>query len=347
MANRERALKQAVSLGGSPTGNHYRAVSRAHAAVLVSQDRRGGLWADAWRRLWRNPEAVFGLVVIGLFLFVAVFANWLAPYSMNEINFKQGSLPPAWVNNAPPLPSGDPAYLLGTDRMGRDLLSWAIAGTRTSLLLGLISAPVIALIGLLIGLISGYAGGRLDNLLMRFTDVFYSFPSLVIVILVVMIFRDTPLGGWKNGFGMLLLAFLAVGWAGAARLVRSSVLMVKELEYIEAARCIGVPVPRLLFRHILPNCLSPLLVWVTLIVPQLILMEAVLGYLQIRISAQGYGDAYLDASWGGMIRQGRALIHSQPVVLLIPAVCVGLVSIAFTFLGDGLRDALDPENKER
>ena len=304
------------------------------------------LWKLAGRRLMRNPEALLGLFMIVVFILIAICADWLAPHSPRETNLKLDHLPPAWVSRSATGASGDLRFPLGTDRMGRDLLSWGIYGTRTSMLLGLISAPIIGLIGMLIGLLSGYAGGRVDNWVMRLTDVVYAFPPIMITILIVLALRDSPAGMWLGGLFMFFLAFLTVGWAGAARLVRASVLAVKEVEYIEAARCIGVPALRLVFKHILPNCLGPLLVWVTLMVPQLILTEAVLGYLQINTGPAFYREALLDTSWGGMIRDGRSVIHIQPVTILIPALGVGLISIAFTFLGDALRDALDPQNQE-
>ncbi len=337
------ASKRGVSVPASPA-------ARTQARSLQVGDqpfqtyRSSGLWKDAWQRLLRNPEAVIGLVIITLFVLVAICADWLAPYSLKETHIKMTNLPPAWVSHSKLGYQGNPDFLLGTDRNGRDLLSWAIYGTRSSMVLGVISAPLIALFGLVIGLVSGYVGGWLDNIIMRITDVFYAFPTIMITILVVLVLRNTAVGKWQNGLLMLFIAFLSVGWAGAARLVRGSVLMIKDREYIEAARCIGVPAPRLVFKHILPNCLSPLLVWITLMVPQLILIEAVLGYLQINIGPVGYGEAFFDSSWGGMIREGRSFIHVQPITLLIPAICIGLVSIAFTYLGDSLRDALDPQN---
>lgn len=306
--------------------------------------RPAGIWNDAWRRLLHSPEGVIGLVIIVLFVLTAVFADQISLYPVREVHIKDMNRPPFWVELSKLGTEGKMEFPLGTDRMGRDLLSWAVHGTRSSLMIGLISAPIIALIGTLLGLISGYFGGWVDNLLMRITDVFYAFPTLMISILVVLALRDTEVGRFQNGFFLLIIAFVTVGWAGAARLVRGAVLSVKDTEFIEAARAIGVPTYRLIFKHILPNCMSPLLVWVTLIIPQLILTEAILGYLQINMGPASYREGFFDASWGGMIREGRSYIHVQPFTILIPAMCVGLVSIAFTFLGDALRDALDPQN---
>lgn len=306
--------------------------------------RRVGIWVDAQRRLLHNPEGLFGLVVIVLMILVAIFAEWISPYPVREIHLGQTNLPPFWVERSKTGAQGTLEFPLGTDRLGRDLLSWAVMGTRTSMLLGLVSAPLIGLTGLVLGLLAGYAGGWVDNLLMRVTDIFYAFPTLMISILVILVLRDTPFGEFQNGLLLLFTAFLTFGWAGAARLVRAAVLSVKNAEYIEAAHALGIPGWRIIFRHIMPNCLAPLLVWVTLMVPQLILTEAVLGYLQINMGPVGYREAFFDTSWGGMIREGRSYIHIQPFTILIPASFVGLISIAFTFLGDALRDALDPVN---
>lgn len=301
---------------------------------------------NPWQRVLQNPEARIGISMIVLFVLVAIFADVLAPYPVRASHLQQSNLPPFWVQRSNLGYAGTTRFLLGTDRTGRDLLTWGMYGTRTSMLLGLVSAPLIGIFGMLVGLLAGYAGGWVDNWIMRVTDVFYAFPTLMIAIMVVFVLRNTPSGLWFGGLFMFFVAFLSVGWAGAARIMRGSVLMVKNTEFIEAARCIGVPAPRLIFRHIMPHCLGPLLVWVTLMVPQLILIEAVFGYLQINAGPAGYSEALLDTSWGGMIRQGRSLIHVQPVTVLIPAFGVGLISIAFTFLGDALRDAFDPQTKD-
>lgn len=304
--------------------------------------RRGGLWRDVWHRLLRNPEAIFGLVVIALMIFVAVFADWIAPYTIHDQHIRQSNLPPFWVEKSKIGTQGTLSFPLGTDRMGRDLFSWAVMGTRTSMALGLISAPLIALAGMMLGLLAGYAGGWVDNLLMRITDIFYAFPTLMVSIMVILVLRDTWVGAFQNGLLLLFIAFLTFGWAGAARLVRGSVLSVKNAEYIDAAHAVGIPSLRIIFKHIMPNCLAPLIIWVTLMIPQLILTEAILGYLQINMGPPSYREAFFDASWGGMIREGRSYIHVQPFTIMIPAAFVGLISIAFTFLGDALRDALDP-----
>lgn len=320
----------------------------ARAASLQTEEvppGGSGLWFDTWRRLRRNPEAIFGLTVIAVFVLLSIFADALAPYDLTYYNLKLENKPPVWVGVSALGTESDPRFILGTDRNGRDLLSWGLLGIRTSMVLGLVSAPLIGLVGMLIGALAGYVGGRTDQWIMRITDVFYAFPPIMMSVLVVLALRDTPAGRWMGGMFMLFLAFLVVGWVGAARLVRSSVLVVKNLEYVEAARSIGLTPVRLVFRHILPNSLSPLIVWVTLMVPQIILTEAILAYLRINPGPAGAREGFFATSLGGMILEGRSIIHFHPIVVLIPAICVGLLAIAFTFLGDSLRDALDPSSR--
>jgi ABC-type dipeptide/oligopeptide/nickel transport system permease subunit len=322
-----------------------RAVKAAALEAEAFSPGSSGLWIDAWRRLRKNPEAVFGLTVIAIFILLSIFADQLAPYDLTYYNLKLENKPPAWVEVSALGTEGDPRFLFGTDRNGRDLLSWGLLGIRTSMVLGLVSAPLIGLVGMLIGALSGYIGGRTDQWVMRATDVFYAFPPIMMSVLVVLALRDTPAGRWMGGMFMLFVAFLAVGWVGSARLTRSSVLVVKRLEFVEAARSIGLTDARMLFRHILPNCLSPLIVWVTLMVPQIILTEAILAYLRINPGPAGAREGFFSTSLGGMILEGRYIIHFHPIVVLIPAICVGLLAIAFTFLGDALRDALDPSSR--
>lgn len=311
------------------------------------QSRSSSIWISVWKRLLHNPEAVFGLIVILIFILVALAGPLLTPYQLSDTNIKNDHLPPFWVKRSVIGLAGRMDHPLGTDRHGRDLLAWAIYGTRTSMILGLVSAPIIAIFGMLVGLLSGYAGGWVDNLLMRITDVFHAFPQIMICILVILILRETVYSSLLSGVLLLFIAFLLFGWAGAARIVRSSVLAVKNLDYIEAAHCMGLPPLRIIFKHILPNSIGPLIIWTTLMVPQLILVEALLRYLNISPSPPLTQNEFFTASWGGMIMEGRSFIHVHPIVVIIPAVCIGLISIAFTFLGDALHDALDPQKVEK
>ena len=301
-----------------------------------------GLGWNAFNRFIRNPQGVVGLGIVLFFLFVAIFADRIAPYSVLHTDFSENNLPPFWMNDPVFGTKGDPRHILGTAVLGRDIFSWAIYGTRTSMLLGVVTAPIVALIGCMIGLSAGYLGGRVDNLIMRITDVFYSFPSITIYILIVMILKNYPAGGWLGGLFTFFLAFMIVGWASVARLVRAEVIKVKELQFVEAARSLGLKGWNIAFRHILPNAISPILIWISFSVPQFILTEAILTYLGIGIGSVNMSEVFFITSWGGMFLEGRLLINSKPIMTIVPTVCVAAVSLGFTFVGDALRDALDP-----
>jgi len=300
------------------------------------------LWADAMRRLVRNKAAVVGMGIIVFFTFVALFASLLAPHNPLKIHDGLGYLPPAWVKESLSGKAGDPRFLLGTDTIGRDVLSRVIYGARVSMMVGLTPVLVILLIGTTVGLVAGYSGGAVDNVIMRITDVFYAFPGLLFYIILMVALRDTAIGGLMNGLFLLFLALAVVNWVGVARLVRGSVLAMKEKEFVEAARCIGVSDARIMTRHILPNVLSPIVVWMAFAIPGLIIAEATLGYLGIGLRPATDPDQFFITSWGVSMLEGRTAIGVQPWILLVPSLCVGMVVMAFTFVGDGLRDALDP-----
>jgi oligopeptide transport system permease protein len=320
-------------------------------AVPLGRDRgarrSAGLWLDAWRQLRRSPVAVACLAVIALYTLITLLTPLLAPYDPQAMHIYDSDRPPVWDANAPGGIDPDPRFLLGTDTMGRDLLSRLLYGTRTSMSVGLIAAPLIAAVGIAIGLISGLAGPRLDNLLMRLTDVFYAFPNIMFCILIILILRDTPFGAWLGGLAMLIAALATVGWVGAARLVRSAALSIKQAEFVEAARCIGASSRRLLLHHILPNCLGPVVVWIAFTIPRLIIAEAILGYLGVGLKPAmiDSSDSFFITSWGGMFLDGRRAITYRPWMMLAPTICLTLVSMAFNLLGDSLRDALDPKSR--
>jgi len=300
------------------------------------------LWQDAWRRLIRNKAAVAGMIIILLFVFVALFAPFLAPHNPLQINDGLGYLPPVWVTSSAAGLSGDPRFILGTDTIGRDVLSRVIYGARVSMIVGLTPVAIILVIGSAIGMLSGYTGGRTDNLLMRITDVFYAFQNLLLYVILMVTLRDTPLGKMFSGLFLLFIALALVSWVGVARLVRSSVLTLKEKQFIEAARCVGASDRRIMTHHILPNSLSPIIVWMALAIPGMIIAEAILGYLGLGLRPATNPEAIFITSWGSLMLEGQSAINIQPWILLVPSLCVGLVVLAFTFLGDGLRDALDP-----
>lgn len=300
------------------------------------------LGAEAWSRLIKNKAAVIGMIIIAAFVLISIFANFLAPQDPLYINKGLRFLPPPWYKGQT-LKVGDPRFFLGTDEIGRDVFSRLIYGSRVSMVVGLIPTLIILLVGATVGMISGYVGGRWDNLLMRVTDVIYAFPDLLFFIIVMVALRDSFIGQLMNGLLLLFAALAIVNWVGVARLVRGQVLSLKQKEFIEAARCIGVKDFRIMFRHLLPNSLGPLIVWTAFSVPGLIISEAVLGYLGIGMRpATSLEGNYFITSWGSLLLDGQTAINSQPWILLAPAICIAVVVLAFTFLGDGLRDALDP-----
>ncbi len=318
-------------------------VARARTANALELSRPSqSLWADAIRRLVRNKAAVAGIAIILFFALIAVFASTLAPHNPLRIHDGMGYLPPAWVMQSTSGQAGNPRFLLGTDTIGRDVLSRVIYGSRVSMVVGLTPVCIILLLGTTIGLVSGYAGGKVDNIMMRITDVVYAFPGLLFYIILMVTMRDTPVGRLLNGLFLLFVALASVAWVGVARLVRGSVLALKEKEFVEAARCIGVSHVRIMVRHILPNTLSPIVVWMAFAIPSMIIAEATLGYLGIGLRPSTDPTDFFITSWGVSMLEGRTAIGIQPWILLMPSLCVGLVVLAFTFLGDGLRDALDP-----
>jgi oligopeptide transport system permease protein len=310
-------------------------------AQQILQTPRRSFWQDAWSRLVRNKAAVAGLILIIIFMLIALFANVLAPENPLQINSGLNFLPPTFVGESVE-GKADPRFFLGTDTLGRDVFSRVIYGARVSMLTGFLPAFIILLIGGVVGMVAGYAGGRVDNLLMRFTDVFYAFPDLIFFIVLIIAFRDSPIGGWMSGLFLLFVALALTSWVGVARLVRGSVLSLKEKEFVEAARAIGASTPRIMFRHILPNALGPIIIWVAFSVPRFIIFEAILGYLGLGLKPTTDPNSFFISSWGSLMLEGRSSINNQPWILLAPSICVALVVMAFNFLGDGLRDALDP-----
>ncbi len=297
--------------------------------VAPSQPR--GLWSDAWRRLRQNAAALVGAFFILLMLLIAAGAPLLAPHDPNII-------PPTAMSNTPPawMEQGDPAYPLGTDSLARDQLSRLLYGARISMVVGFVPMIITVVLGAAYGLIAGWLGGRWDNLLMRGVDVVYAFPSLLFFIILQASLRQTWFGQSLGGLLLLFVAFAITGWVNMARLVRGQVLSLKEKEFVEAARAVGVPTSRILLRHILPNTLAPIIVAVSFAVPSYILAEAGLSYLGIGIQPP-------TASWGSMVFSSFPQMTFRPIFVIMPATLIACVMMAFAFLGDGLRDALDPQ----
>jgi oligopeptide transport system permease protein len=308
----------------------------------ILQTKRRSLWVDGYYRLIRNKAAVTGMIVIAIFMIVAIAAPIISPHNPLKIIGGQGFLPPAWVTKGPGGVAGNPAYILGTDTLGRDVFSRVIYGARVSMVVGFIPTIIILIVGTMIGLYAGYKGGWIDNLLMRITDIMWAFPDLLFFIIVMIALRDTFIGELMNGMFLLFAALALVNWVGDARVVRGQVLSLKEKEFVEAARCIGASDSRIMFKHLLPNTLGPLIILTAMQIPGMIITEAVLGYLGLGLRPGTDPTAFFVTSWGSLMLEGQAAINAQPWILLAPAACVALVVLAFTFLGDGLRDAFDP-----
>jgi oligopeptide transport system permease protein len=275
----------------------------------------GGLTRDALRRLSRNRLAIAGSVLVALLCLLALLADVLAPYPYTKTDF--GRLAEG--------PSAD--HLLGTDQLGRDLLSRLVYGARISMLVGLGAQLIVVLIGVPIGALSGYLGGRTDILMTRFIDVMYAFPRLLFVILVM-----SMLGA---GLANIFIAIGLTGWVGIARQTRAQVLALKQREFVEAARALGVSGGRGLLRHVLPNALTPIVVVVTLGIPEAIFTEAALSFIGVGINPP-------TPSWGQMVGEGQQYLRSAWHLCVFPSIAIAITMLAFTFLGDGVRDALDP-----
>jgi len=320
------------------------AVDQSERLILTRAPR--SLWSDARRRLLRNKAAVGALLYIAFLIVVAFVAPLIAGHNPIDIFPGQTYRQAAWIQTDQPATTGTWEFPLGTDAIGRDVFSRLVYGTRTSLIIGFIPMAFTLLFGTAIGLISGYMGGLVDLSLMRFAEIVYSFPAFLFFIIVMTALKDTDIGKFWNGFLILFAALSLVGWVGVARLVRGQVLSLKEKEFIEAARALGVRSPSILLKHLLPNSLGPIIISGAFIVPGAIIAEATLSYLGIGLRPATNRDALFPVSWGNMILDGKAAITAQPWLMIAPAITIGLITLAFTFIGDGLRDALDPREAQ-
>lgn len=307
-----------------------------------SARKERSLWGNAWRRLIRNKGAVVGMFVIAFFTLVAIFAPLLAPMNPTVQVNNNKVRPPSWIQTSNPNTTGRPEHILGTDTLGRDQLSRLIYAARVSLIVGIAPTIFVVLIGVTLGLISGFAGGLTDNLLMRFTEIISSFPELLFLITLTVALRDTGIGRAFNGLVLIFIALALISWTGMARLVRGQVLSLKQKEFVEAARTIGTPTWKILMYHILPNTLAPIIVSVSFAIPAFILGEAVLTILGVGMRPSVDPNNPFPTSWGVMLNEGYNNLSAGPWMLLFPVLCIALVMLAFTFVGDGLRDALDP-----
>jgi oligopeptide transport system permease protein len=287
-----------------------------------------------WGRALHNKTVWFSLIVMLTFVVVAVLAPWIAPHDPYRRGITNFSLPPMWVQNISP--AGMEEFPLGTDRFGRDILSRLLYGTRTALFLALIAVPVAALIGTLVGLIAGYAGGRLDSLIMFFTDMINSLPGIMFLVIIVLIFRNMLSPTWSHGLITLVIGFAMVSWVSMARLIRINVLQLKSQLFVEAAIGIGATPWRIITRHLLPNVLHVILVWIINNIPAVILLEAVLGYVGVGVTSAVDGSEFTVVSWGGMFFSGRSLLSRNPLMLVIPSLSILLISMSFLLLADFL-----------
>lgn len=288
---------------------------------LCAQLGEAETFASAVKRLWReNKLAAASAIVILLFILAAILAPVLTPYTFDGMDLHNRLAPPSR------------AHLLGTDEAGRDVLTRMLYGSRVSLLVGIVPTVISMLAGAVLGIIAGYNGGRTDAVIMRIADVMLAFPSMFLAMAIMYTLGD--------GMINIFLALALVNWASVARIVRAETLKLKETEFVEAARSIGVGKLTIMLRHILPNCVPSLIVLFTLNIPSAILSESSLSFLSIGIKAP-------QASWGLMVNAGRQFLYSQPWLSLSPSVAIMVVVLAFNFLGDGLRDVLDPHLKNQ
>lgn len=275
-------------------------------------------WQDAWRRLKKNKLAMLGLYIILFIILAAVAGPWLSPLSYSAQNLNLTNTPPS------------AAHWFGTDNLGRDLFIRVLYGARISLSIGIVASLINLTIGVIYGGLAGYLGGRTDRMMMNLVDVLYGIPLLLYVILLMVVLKP----GLTNIYIALGIAY----WLGMARIVRGQILSLKEQEYVLAARTLGAGTWRILLRHLIPNSLGPIIITMTLAIPEAIFAEAFLSFIGLGVSAPM-------ASWGVLASEGVTSLRSYPFQLLFPAMAISITMLAFNFLGDGLRDALDPRVK--
>ena len=275
------------------------------------------LWRDSFRRFTRNRLAVLGLGLVSVFVFMALFADLLAPFAYDKVYF----------DRVLQFPLEHPEHLLGTDEVGRDYLSRLLYGARTSLFVGITVQMIAVGIGVPLGSLAGYLGGRTDFVITRVIDVMSAFPGLLFAILIISL--------WGGGMYKVILALSITSWIGIARLTRAQFLQLRERDYVEAAICIGAERGSIIYRHIIPNALSPLLVAVSFGIPAAMFGEAGLSFLGI-----GINDPL--PSWGKMVGVSNSYVRVYWHLALFPTIAIALAMLGFSFMGDGLRDALDP-----
>jgi len=284
-------------------------------ASSQSTEQHSSLWLDAWLKLRKNRLALFGFAVLIILCVVSLLTPWIAPYGYEQQDLMLGATPPSLE------------HWLGTDIFGRDMLTRIMYGGRVSLMVGFIATAVALVIGILWGAIAGFVGGRVDALMMRIVDILYALPFMIFIVLLMVVFGRNIL--------LLFVAIGAVEWLTMARIVRGQVMALRKQEFIEAAYSMGLSQWAIIRRHIIPNTLGPVIVYTTLTIPSVMLLEAFLSFL-------GLGIQPPQSSWGLLINYGVETMEEYPWLLIFPGVTLSLTLFALNFLGDGLRDALDP-----
>jgi len=301
------------------------------ALMRKAQDVQGrSLWVDARRRLVRNRAAVISMVVLAIITLMAIFAPLLSQYTYDAVDYGHISCAPSWWPGDDVSCRAGGTHWFGTDSLGRDLFVRILFGARVSLAVGLVATLVSLLIGVAYGAVAGYVGGRIDALMMRVVDLLYSLPFIFFVIILMVVFN--------RNFFLLFVAIGAVEWLTMARIVRGQTLSIKQKEFIEAARAGGVGTWGIVLNHIIPNVLGPVIVYVTLTIPAVILAESFLSFL-------GLGIQEPLTSWGVLIADGKDQIETASWTLIFPAAFMAVTLFCFNFIGDGLRDALDPKDR--
>ena len=283
-------------------------------ALLIEAEDGASLWHDAWLRLKKNRAAVTGGMVLAIMVVLAILTPWIAPYGYEAQNLDLGATSPS------------AAHWLGTDIFGRDLLTQILYGGRISLAVGFIATAVALVIGVTWGAVAGYVGGRIDSVMMRFVDILYALPFMIFIILLMVVFGRNIL--------LLFLAIGAVEWLTMARIMRTQVQSLRQQEFVEAAVSLGLPPSAIIFKHIIPNALGPIIVYTTLTIPSVMLLEAFLSFL-------GLGIQPPQTSWGLLISYGAETMEEYPWLLIFPGLALTITLFSLNFLGDGLRDALD------
>jgi len=274
------------------------------------------LWWDAYQRLRKNKLAMFAAIFIGIKILLCLLTPWIAPYGFEVQDLENNLTGPS------------AKHWFGTDNLGRDLFTRVLYGGRISLFVGLIASILSVVIGVVYGAIAGFVGGRVDNMMMRVVDVLYAVPFLFLVIILMVYFG--------RNFVLLFVALGFTQWLTMARIVRGQVISLKQKEFMDACITLGVSKKNLIFRHLIPNCLGPVIVYLTLTIPSVILEEAFLSFLGLGVQAPM-------ASWGTLISNGVEVMETQPFNLIFPAFFLSVTLFCLNFLGDGLRDALDPK----